>query len=137
MIGRPARFSTRLLMYLIVGLEMLALSAIVASQELNRALDAGPGVELEIANARARKDPFRGGYVSGTGLLDLNGGKVMLPAEPLERGDKVLVFFAVEPGLRPRITGVQRGARGAPPFSSMAFTIPGTVRGKLRTGRST
>jgi hypothetical protein len=40
----------------------------------------------------------------------------------------VLVFFTVEPGHRPRITGVQRGARRAPPFSPTAFTIPGTVR---------
>jgi hypothetical protein len=127
-IGRPARSSSRLLMYLIVGLEMLVLTAIVASQELNRALDRGPGVDLDIVNASARKDPFRGGYLSGLGALDVDGSKVALP-EPLEPGDKVLVFFAVEPGRRPRITSVQRGARGAPQFSPTAFSIPATVLG--------
>jgi hypothetical protein len=134
-IGRPTRVSSRLLMYLIVGLEMLVLTAIVASQELNRALDRGPGVDLDIVNASARKDPFRGGYLSGLGALDLDGSKVALPAEPLEPGDKVLLFFAIEPARRPRITSVQRGARGAPQFSPTGFSIPATVLGKDQ-GRS-
>jgi hypothetical protein len=41
----------------------------------------------------------------------------------------VLVFFDVEPGRRPRITGLERRGEGAdPPFSATRFSIPGTVR---------
>jgi hypothetical protein len=117
-------------MYVIVGLEMLILSSIVGSQELNRALDSEPGVDLEIVRARARKDPFRGAYVWGESALDLDGRQAALPPERLRPGDKVLVFFAAEPPGRPRITQVQRGSRRAPPFSATSFTIPGTVRGR-------
>lgn len=135
MIRLPARSSGRGLMYLVVGLEMLVLSSIVASQELNRALDSEPGVDLEIVRARARKDPFRGAYVSGESALDLDGRDATLPPERLQPGDRVLVYFDVEPARRPRITRVQRGSRGAPPFSETSFTIPGTVSGRSE-GRS-
>jgi hypothetical protein len=118
------------LMYVIVGLEVLVLSSIVGSQELNRALDSEPGVDLELVRARARKDPFRGAYVWGESALDLDGRQVALPPERLQPGDEVLVFFAVEPPGRPKITRVQRGSRGAPRFSPTSFTIPGTVRGR-------
>lgn len=130
MIRWPTRFAGRGLMYLIVGFEMLVLSSIVASQELNRTLDSEPGIDLEIVRARARKDPFRGAYVSGDSALDLDGRDAAVPPDRLRPGDKVLVFFAVEPPRRPRITRVQRGSRGAPPFSPTSFTIPGTVRGR-------
>lgn len=136
MIRWAARIGGRGLMYLIVGLEMMVLSSIVASQELNRALDSEPGIDLEIVRARAHKDPFRGAYVSGASALDLDGRQVALPSKRLEPGDKVLVFFAVEPPRRPRITRVQRGRRGAPPFSPTSFSLPGTVRGREDTRRS-
>lgn len=120
--------SRRSWMSLVVGLQMLVLVMIVGSQELNIALDSGAAVDLEVVHAYARKDPFRGAYVSGESALDLYGKTAELPAEPLRPGDKVLVVFAVEKGRRPRLARVERHRREAPPFSAASFSIPGTVR---------
>jgi len=130
MIPPRARLSRRLVMYLLVGVQVLALGALVAWQEINIALDPGVGVDLEIADAQARKDPFRGAYVSGRSTLDLAGRTAALPAERLRPGEKVLVFFAVEAGGRPRIVRVERRRRGGdPPFAPTGFSIPGRVLG--------
>ncbi|MBI2116445.1 MAG: hypothetical protein HYT85_15375, partial [candidate division NC10 bacterium] len=102
------RWSRRGLMYLIVGVQVLILGAIVASQEINRALDSSLPVDLEISQAQARKDPFRGAAVSGQPALDLDGTNATVPAERFQPGERVLVFFAREPGRRPRITQVER-----------------------------
>ncbi len=126
-----SRRSRRSLMYAIVGIQVLVLAAIVASQEVNRALDSGAVVELEISQAHARTDPFRGAAVSGLPVLDLDGKNATLPAERLQPGKKVLVFFRMEPGRRPRITRVERKGWGAGPmFSVDTFSIPGRVRGE-------
>ncbi len=125
------RWSRRALMYLLVGVQVVILGAIVASQEVNRALDSGPAVDLEISQAYARRDPFRGASVSGAPALDLGGVDATLPTERLQPGERVLVFFAVEPGRRPRIARVDRqGWRAAPPFSATSFSIPGKVQGE-------
>jgi len=124
-----ARGARRLLMYLLVGVQVLALGALVAWQEVNIALDAGIGVDLEIADAQARKDPFRGASVSGRSTLDLAARTAALPAERLRPGERVLVFFAVEAGRRPRIVRVERRRRGDPPFTPTSFSVPGRVLG--------
>ncbi len=121
--------SRRAVMYLVLGCQMLFLGAIVVPQELNLALDTGPGVDLEIADAQALKDPFRGAYISGRSALDLDGTKAALPAERLRPGDHVLVFFTVEAGRRPRIERVER-RRVDPPFGPTSFSIPGRVLGR-------
>jgi hypothetical protein len=119
---RPSR---RVLMYGLVGAQLLVLAAIVAPQELNRALDTGPAVDLEIPQARAGKDPFRGAYVYGHSSLDLDGPTVPIPAG-LRGGERVLVTFAVQPGRLPRIVAVDR-ARRRPPFTATGFTVSGRV----------
>ncbi len=122
------RIPRRTLMYLLVAAQVLVLGAIVTWQEVNRALDSGVGVDLEIVQARAHKDPFRGAHVAGQSALDLDGRTAAVP-EGLKAGDRVLVFFAVEAGRRPRITRVERqGWDTGPRFSPPAFSIPGTVR---------
>lgn len=127
---RP-RWSRRALMYLLVGVQVAILGAIVAWQEVNRLLDSGPTVDLEISRAHARKDPFRGASVSGAPALDLGGADARLPPERLRPGERVLVFFAVEPGRRPRVSRVERRGWGAgPAFSPAGFSIPGRVQGK-------
>lgn len=125
----------RCLMYLLVGLQMVVLSAMVASQELNMALDSGAAVDLEITQARARKDPFRGASVWGASALELDARDATVPAERLRRGDKVLVFFSTDASRRPFITRVERAGIGAPPFGATRFTIPGTVRDEAGTER--
>lgn len=134
---RPAsrpRWSRRGLMYLIVAIQVLILGIIVASQEINRALDGSVPVDLEISQAQARKDPFRGASISGQPALDLDGTKAALPPERMQPGERVLVFFAVEPGRRPRITQVERrGWRADPLFSADSFSVPGRVQ---REGRA-
>ena len=126
---RPSR---RLLMYALVGAQLLVLGAIVAPQELNRALDAGPTADLEILQARAGKDAFRGAYVYGNSALDLDGATVPVPLG-LRSGDRVMVTFATQPGRRPRIVAIERGRR--PPFTATSFTIPGRVVGERDSPR--
>src|SRR5687767_13438376 len=94
---RPSR---RALMYGLVGAQLLVPAAIVAPQELNRALDAGATIDLEIVQARAGKDSFRGAYIYGHSALDLDGPTVPIPAG-LRGGERVMVTFAAEPGRRP------------------------------------
>lgn len=126
---RRLGWSRRGLMYLIVGLQVLILGAIVASQEVNRLLDSGPAVDLEIPEAHAQKDPFRGAFIFGQPALDLGGAGVGLPPGRLQPGEKVLVFFAVEPGKRPKISVVERRRWGREPvFDANQFSIPGKVR---------
>jgi hypothetical protein len=120
------RLSRRGRMYAIVAAQLVVLGAMVAPHELNMALDPGPTVDVEIVQARASKDPFRGAYVSGRSALDLDGRTVPLPAAGLRPGERVLVTFAVEPSRRPRITRVERG-RDAMPFTATSFTVPGRV----------
>lgn len=124
MTTRPAR---RGLMYGVVGAQLVVLAAIVAPEELNRALDAGPAVEVEIVHARAARDPFRGAYVVGESGLDLDGRSAVLPADGLRHGERVLVTFAVGPN-GARIKGVERGRR-ATPFTATSFSVPGRVLG--------
>ena len=112
-------------MYALVGAQLAVLAAIVGPQELNRALDTGPTVDLEIVQARAGKDSFRGAYVHGQSALDLDGATVPIPAG-LRGGDRVVATFAVQPGRRPRIVAVERGRR-RPPFTATSFNIPGRV----------
>ena len=132
---RQWRWSRRGLMYLLIGLQLMILGAIVVSQEINRLLDASPSVELEITQTYAQKDPFRGVSVSGRPALNLDGAKASLPPKRLEPGDKVLVFFSVEPDGRPRVTQVERqGWGGELPFSKARFSIPGTVRKETDAG---
>lgn len=126
---RPSR---RQLMYGLIGAQVLVLAAIVAPQELNRALDASPPVDLEILHARAGKDAFRGAYVHGTSALDLDAATVPIPLG-LRSGERVMVTFATQPGRRPRIVAVDRGRR--PPFTATSFAIPGRVVGE-RDGTS-
>ncbi|HMH52322.1 MAG TPA: hypothetical protein VK548_18935 [Candidatus Acidoferrum sp.] len=122
--------SRRALMYLIIAVQLAIMAFIVASQEMNIALDSGTGVEVELAGARASKDPFRGAHVSGHSALDLDGRAAAVPARPLHPGEHVLVFFSVEEGRRPRISRVERRRRGGDPlFSRESFSIPGRVRG--------
>jgi hypothetical protein len=117
-------------MYLIVALQVAIMGAIVASQELNMALDSAVGVDIELTGARAAKDPFRGAHVSGHSALDLDGRAAAAPADRLRPGEHVLVFFLVEDGRRPRITRVDRRRRGDDPsFTPQRFSIPGRVRG--------
>ena len=128
---RPSR---RLLMYGLVGAQLLVLVAVVAPQELNRALDTGPTADLEILQARAGKDAFRGAYVHGNSALDLDAATVPVPLG-LRGGQRVMVTFATQPGRRPRIVAVERVRR--PPFTATSFTIPGRVVGEPhRTSRS-
>jgi hypothetical protein len=112
-------------MYGLVAAQLLILAAIVAPQELNRALDAGPTVDLEITQAHAAKDPFRGAYVRGNTALDLGGPTVPIPAG-LRGGERVVVTFAVQPGRRPWIVAVDRGRRRQA-FTATRFSIPGRV----------
>jgi len=121
-VSRPSR---RVVMYALVAAQLVVLAAIVAPQELNRALDTGPTVDLEIVQARAGKDSFRGAYVHGQSALDLDGATVPIPAG-LRGGDRVVVTFAVQPGRRPRIGAVERWRR-RPPFTATSFNIPGRV----------
>jgi hypothetical protein len=116
-------------MYAIIGLQVVILAAIVTGQEINMALDSGAFVDLEISDARARTDPFRGASVSGTSLLDLDGRAAELPSARLRADDDVLVVFDTQPGRRPHIRAVQRGTHTAPRFSASEFTIPGKVLG--------
>jgi hypothetical protein len=128
---RPRRlgWSPRRLMYLVVGLQVLILGAIVASQEVNRLFDSSPAVDLEIPDAQAQKDPFRGAFLSGQPMLNLDGTGAALPSGKLQPGERVLVFFAVEPAKRPRISAVERRGWGREPlFQSNQFSIPGKVR---------
>jgi len=119
--------SRRTLLYVLVGLQLAFLGGIVAVHELNRALDWGPGAGLEIPQANASKDPFRGAAVSGHPTLNLNGTHVEVPAG-LALGDAVLVFFATESGKPPRIVQVERRRWGADPlFGPELFSIPGRV----------
>ena len=121
-------------MYGVVGLQLLILGAVVAFQEVNRFFDSSIPVELEIFQAQAKKDPFRGASVSGRPALNLEGTKAALPVLPLQPGEKVLAFFTAEPGHLPRITHVERkGWGGDPPFSVDHFTIPGRVWKEERT----
>ena len=85
-------------MYLIVAVQVAIMGAIVATQELNIALDSGAGVDVELSGANAAKDPFRGAHVSGHSALDLDGRAAALPARRLCPGEHVLVFFSVEIG---------------------------------------
>ena len=73
MIPRMILPSRRTLLYVLVGLQLAFLGGLVAVHELNRALDWGPGVSLEIPQANASKDPFRGAAVSGYPTLNLDG----------------------------------------------------------------
>lgn len=131
---RP-RWSRRVLMYLVVGAQVMILGWIVATQEVNRALDSSAPVDLEISQAYARKDPFRGASVSGHPALDLDGEKATVPPRRLTPGERVLVFFAVEPGRHPRITQVERQGWGSgAAFTPASFTIPGKV-GQPESGR--
>jgi len=131
--SRPRR-SRRGLMYLIVAIQVLILGGIVASQEINRGLDSSVRVDLEISQAQARKDPFRGASVSGQPALNLDGTNATVPPERFQPGERVLVFFAIEPGRRPRITQVERrGWRADPLFSADNFSVPGKVQ---REGRA-
>lgn len=117
-------------MYLIIVVQVAIMGIIVASQEINIALDSGVGVDVELTGARAAKDPFRGAHVSGHSALDLDGRAAALPADRLKPGEHVLVFFSVEDGQRPRITRLERRRRGDDPsFSPQSFSIPGRVRG--------
>lgn len=119
--------SRRTLLYVLVGLQLTLLGGIVAVHELNRALDWGPGVALEIPRANASTDPFRGAAVRGHPALDLDGTHVAAPVG-LAPGDAVLVFFVVESGKPPRIVQVERRRWGADPlFSPELFSIPGRV----------
>jgi hypothetical protein len=125
--------SRRTLLYVLVGLQLAFLGGIVAVHELNRALDWGPGVSLEIPRANASKDPFRGAAVSGYPALDLHGTHVAVPAG-LAPGDAVLVFFATQSGKPPRIVQVERRRWGADPlFGPELFSIPGRVVGKRKS----
>lgn len=127
-IRRPG-WSRRGLMYLIVGLQVLILGAIVAWQEVNRLLDSSPAADLEIPEAHAQKDPFRGAFISGQPALDLDGAGAALPSGKLQPGEKVLVYFAVEPGKRPRISVIQRQGWGRQPaFDANQFSLLGKVR---------
>jgi hypothetical protein len=127
MIPRMSLPSRRALLYLLVGLQLAFLGGIVAVHELNRVLDWGPGVSLEIPRANASKDPFRGAAVSGHPALDLHGTHVAVPAS-LAPGDAVLVFFATQSGKPPRIAQVERRSWGADPlFGPELFSIPGRV----------
>lgn len=122
--------SRRALMYLIVAVQVAIMGAIVASQEINIALDSGAGVDVELTGARAVKDPFRGAHVSGHSALDLDGRAAALPSGRLKPGEHVLVFFSAEDGQRPRVARVERRRRGDDPsFSPQSFSIPGRVRG--------
>ena len=128
---RRLGWSRRGLMYLVVGIQVLFLGAIVASQEVNRLLDSSPAVDLEIPEAHAQKDPFRGASISGQPALNLDGAGVGLPPGKLQPGEKVLVYFALEPGKQPRISMVERRRWGREPvFDATQFSIPGKVRRK-------
>jgi hypothetical protein len=123
-IPRPSR---RTLLYVLVVLQLVFLGGIVAVHELNRALDWGPGVRLEIPEANASNDPFRGPTVRGHPALNLDGAQVAVPAG-LAPGDAVLVYFAPESGKPPRVAQVQRRRWGADPlFGPDLFSIPGRV----------
>ena len=119
--------SRRTLLYVLVALQLAFLGGIVAVHELNRALDWGPGVQLEIPEVNASNDPFRGPAVRGYPALNLDGAHVEAPAGHAP-GDAVLVFFAPESGQRPRVVQVQRRRWGADPlFGPDLFSIPGRV----------
>ncbi len=127
MMRRITRPSRRALLYVLVGLQLALLGGIVAIQELNRALDRGPGVPLEIPEAIASNDPFQGPALRGRPALSLEGKQVAVPAD-LSPGDAVLVFFAPESGKPPRIVRVERRRWGADPlFGPDLFSIPGRV----------
>ena len=124
----PVRWSRRILMYVIVGVQVVILGWIVGLHEINQALDSSVPIGLEIPKAYAQKDPFRGAYIWGQPALDLDGEKAATPVERLQPGEGVLVFFAVEAGKRPWITRVERRGWGSgPPFSPSSFNIPGKV----------
>jgi hypothetical protein len=128
---RTARFpgwSRRRLMYLLVGIQVAVLAAIVGVQELNRALDSSPGAELEIKEAHAGKDPFRGASVSGQVVLNLNGLHAEVVGGRFTPGERVLAFFISEAGSAPRIYRVERLAWGSDPlFDAGHFSLPGRV----------
>jgi len=127
MMQRMSLPSRRTLLYVLVGLQLAFLGGIVAVHELNRALDWGPGVSLEIPRANASRDPFRGAAVSGHPALNLDGTHVAAPAG-LAPGDAVLVFFATQSDEPPRIVQVERRRWGADPlFGPELFSIPGRV----------
>jgi hypothetical protein len=126
--------SRGVVMYGLVAAQLVVLAVIIAPQELNMALDAGPAVDVEILQSRGEKDPFRGSYVAGQTALDLEGSAVVLPAG-LRGGDRVLVTFTIQPGQRPRIFAVERG-RQASPFTATTFSLPGrVVDDRSRTSR--
>ena len=125
----------RLLMYGLIAAQMAVLGWVVAYQEVNRALDGSVPVDLEIPHAYAQRDPFRGAYIHGEPAVSLSGPDAQLPAERLTPGDRVLVFFAADPGKRPRLVRVERrGWRSDPGFTGAGFTIPGTVTGPEARG---
>jgi hypothetical protein len=120
-------------MYLIVAVQCAVLLAMVALHELNRAFDSGPGVELEISQAYAQRNPFRGAAIHGRPALNLDGTDAAMPPDPLVPGDRVFVIFEPDKDKRPRIRAVERrGQRPDPPFDAGSFSIPGRV---LRTNR--
>lgn len=124
---RLPRASRRALLYALVALQLIFLGGIVAVHELNRALDWGPGVRLEIPEAHASNDPFRGPAVRGRPALNLDGAHLAVP-DGLAPGDAVLVFFVPESGKPPRVVQVQRRRWGADPlFGPDLFSIPGHV----------
>jgi hypothetical protein len=117
-------------MYGLIAAQLAILGWVVAFQEVNRALDTSDPVDLEIPHAYAQKDPFRGAYVHGEPAVSLSGPDARLPAVRLTPGDRVLAFFAVEAGKRPRLVRVERRRWGSEPrFTRTGFTIPGTVTG--------
>ena len=115
-------------MYALVAAQLLALAAVIAPQELNRALDPGTSVDVELIHAHATRDPFRGAHVFGESSLDLDA-RALTPAPGLVPGDRVVVFFTVEPVGRPRIFAVERGRRAAA-FSATGFSVPGRIVGE-------
>jgi hypothetical protein len=122
-------------MYGLIAAQMAVLGWVVVYQEVNRALDGSVPVDLEIPHAYAQKDPFRGAYVHGEPAVSLGGPDAQLPAERLAPGDRVLVFFATDPGKRPGLVRVERRGWGSGPgFTAAGFTVPGTVTGPEAQG---
>ena len=133
--AHPLGWSRRGLLYLLVGLQLGALGTIVVFHELNQALDRGPAAPLDIPQARASKDPFRGAAVSGQVSLSLNEPHLSLPAGELKPGEQVLVYFTMDAEHPPRIVAVDRRGWGPDPlFGRDSFSIPGHVIDESRHG---
>jgi hypothetical protein len=121
-------WTRRRLAYLLVGIQVAILGAVVGSQELNRMLDSGAAVELEIPEASAGKDPFRGASLSGQVRLNLNALHAEVIGGPLSPGEQVLAFFVIEAGSNPRIYRVERRGWGPEPrFDATHFSLLGRV----------